>query len=357
MNLRHVLTVALLALCVQTAQAADGPKLEFLDRGAAADAIADETMQPYFSLLTPMEISAKLGPAAAGDALPSDAEKLREHARQRYRDAVQPFTEQEQQALHFFVSKLHPILAEHYPKLAALPWRFIKLDSSIEGGLPHTRGDAIVFSPRVLQMFVSSADAIKPDAYAAGRVRVMAQPLYLLAHEQMHVLERKQPKLLEPMFADWGFTHVGQVADAQDIAARRITNPDAVDMGWVFTDRSGGEPRYLWPQIMFRPDVDQPVIPRDMQMMMVELEKAADGYNVKRNAQGEPVMRPLQQEAAYMTAIPAVSSRYHPFEIAADVMASLVIVDHVLTPAAAPNLEQDKQRMAPLRARMRELLK
>src|SRR5580693_449405 len=67
----------------------------------ARAAIVDETAEPYFKRLQPIEMAAKTGAPVPGQNL---AEQ-QDNCRKRYQDAVQDFTPAEKQAISWYVSK------------------------------------------------------------------------------------------------------------------------------------------------------------------------------------------------------------------------------------------------------------
>src|SRR6185295_17028106 len=134
------LVATLLAPTPLVAQDAPPAVIRFLDRKEAAVAIGDESMEPYFSIMQPMEMLAKT-------SVPLEATELakqRDECRQRYRDAVREFTDDEKAAVTDAVNEIHDALRLPYPLVAETPWTFLKLDPSIEGGMPFTHGAAIV---------------------------------------------------------------------------------------------------------------------------------------------------------------------------------------------------------------------
>lgn len=153
------------------------PTVTFLSGEAARAAIVDDVREPYFARLQSLEIAAKTDSEIHGSLF-----ALRAEARKRYQAAVRSFTDTEQQALRAYVQALPPLLA-YYQRFARQPWRFVKVADSIEGGLPHTRADAIVLSERVASG-IAEIQRRLPMSEALRRIGP------LLLHEQMHVMQR-----------------------------------------------------------------------------------------------------------------------------------------------------------------------
>ena len=82
-------------LALLAPQEAGKSAVGFLTAKDAADAIVDESMEPYFSLLLPLEMHAKTGSSGPGANLAAQ----RDECRKRYRSAVLDFTDDEKAAM------------------------------------------------------------------------------------------------------------------------------------------------------------------------------------------------------------------------------------------------------------------
>jgi hypothetical protein len=336
---RLVLIASLLGVPV-TATADDKPAITFLSGDAARAAIVDESVEPYFKLLQPIEMVAKTGGAAL-TATTLDAQ--REETRRRYRSDVADFTPEEQAQLRGFVERIYPTLAKGYPKFAAEPWSFIKI-TRVEGNLPHTRGHSIVLS--------SAFIAHLPKPQKQPNPLDLPRAASILVHEQAHVFERTHPKLMPSLYTEvFGFLRATNIKSDPTLDARQIVNPDGVDLGWVKPVEKNGATRYLWPRVLFGGESPTPRMPFDFQMVAVELEKTPEGFAVKF-ADGKPVTTPLQSERGYGDKLPPSNSIYHPNEIAADAFAMVIVLDLMPNdpnPPAPESLEHMKAQLAPSR--------
>lgn len=331
---KRLIAVALLALSAAvhagSAASAAEPRIEFLDTDAARAAIVDESVEPYFRMLKPPEMTVKTGEPITGDTL----EEQRAEARRRYQAGVLAFTNEEQQTLRWYLGKLHPVMSEHYPKFAALPWRFIKLSPRLEGGLPHTRGDQIVLSPPVLGL-MQSLHVNAPERVALARFG------NLLLHEQMHVMQRLNPELFIPLYTQvWRFER-GKVTLPDAVEQRTVVNPDGVDLGWGYRIEGGDMDRYITPRLVFTQGVADPRMPHDFEMIAVEVVKSDGEFRPALAADGSAMQRPLQEEQGYLSPPLRIFSIYHPNEIAADAFAHIVVSDHILGSEPAPKEEDD----------------
>jgi len=175
----RVVVGIIVALLVTTI--ANAASVECLSGDAARAAFLSEKSEPYFSLLKPREMAAKTGAIPAGKTL----QRQRERLRTTYRNAVQECSEGERNGLETYVSIIDTSVAKRYPGLVALPWRFVKVDNDIEGGLPHTRGSVIMLSALLMRVINETA----PTGYLRPDI------MQILLHEQVHVLERARPQL------------------------------------------------------------------------------------------------------------------------------------------------------------------
>jgi hypothetical protein len=327
--------------------------IEFLGRAAARKAIIDESMEPYFRLLQPMEMSVKTGEPIGDGTL----EQQRDRCRKRYQDAMEEFTDEQKEALRWYISKLMPMVAADYPLYAKTPWSFIKISSKFEGGMPHTRGPHIVLSDGVLGTLVQAKRQ-------APQWMALAQFGDVLLHEQSHVVQRQHPRQMASLYTElWKFKHVGTIEGGDWITRHQIVNPDGVDVRWIFPIQEGQKTRWIWPLIVFG-GVDDPAKASfgNMQMIAVEVEPAgADAFKAKMGDDGKPVMQDLMGVSQYTSVFRISQNIYHPNEAAADLFAKLVIVNKVL-PGNVPaesneQLDKAKTELEPLNQWFKKVLK
>lgn len=319
LNPRGFLLFGFYLVLSQAAYAA-GPTLTFLSGDAARAAIVDDRREPYFARLQSLEIAAK-----TGSEIPGALAVQRSEARKRYQAAVRSFTEAEQQALRFFVQALQPLLV-HYPRFARQPWRFVKVADSIEGGLPHTRADAIIFSERV-----SASIAEMHRQSTAAALRRVAP---LLLHEQMHVLQRLEPARFGSLYVNvFGFARRATLTLPGEIVVNQVANPDGLDCCWLFPLAQPG--RFILPWLEFAESATRRKMPQDFRMRAVLVAAEGSKFRVMRDAGGRVQTRDLAQVAEYTQAFALTENFYHPNESAADLFAQLVLHD---------SLEQDRTK-------------
>jgi len=309
-----------------------GATVIFLDIEEAREAIVDDSLEPYFDRIQPMEMAAKTGSPVEGRTI----EEQRAAFRERYRDAALAFTEEEREVLRAYVEELAPVLAEQYPRFAELPWAFLKVSNLIEGGLPHTRGTTIIFSDficRIAVMLYRAPDASRERAYM----------LDLLVHEQMHVFQRVNPGFFDTLYEDvWGFEKAGEIESCDWITAHQVTNPDAVECPWVLPVERNNGVTHLWPLIVFREGDGVKRMPDDFRQIAVSLRKDGDGFVIVRDEEGVPVHEYLMFVPEFRALFPYSENIYHPDEASADEFAKLVMWDHFVPTIQVPEEERER---------------
>ena len=296
--------LALLAFPL-AAQVATAPALQarFLTKEEAAKVM---TADDYFGLLHAPELRAKTGLPLAG----MDAAQARAAGKAAYAASVQDFSAGEKAALQAMLDGLAPKLADKLPLMARTPFTFIK--SSVEGGLPHTRGACIVLSPQMLGIFTM---------IAANRPADLDKAASLLVHEQTHVLERQHPELFAKLFTEvFGFRRIPSAPDAPALAEARVVNPDGPDLAWAFPVPDGKATRWIRPDLQLG-ELEHPRMPQDFREVAVALVEKDGAFSLDLDAKGAPKVEPLDAVAAYRAAFAGVDEAFHPNEIAAELLA------------------------------------
>ncbi|HXX94989.1 MAG TPA: hypothetical protein VEN81_15290 [Planctomycetota bacterium] len=313
----------LFVLAVQDAPASG---IRFLDTREAARGIADDSGDPYFSLLQPLEMIAKTGAPLTQTGLAAQ----REECRQRYRDSVREFTADEKAALGAAAGEIREALKKAYPIFAETPWSFLKTDGSIEGGLPHTRGPHIVFSDRTIRQFaLLRGRGVNPAKTGLGQ---------LLIHEQCHVVQRARPRLFEDLFTRvWGFIRAEGLPGGPWQDKVQIVNPDGPDVGWVFVAKEGASTEYWQPLVALKEGVDRPKMPKDFVLIGIALDRKGTRFIPRTGADGRPEIRALDKIPAWQAAWGQVDENFHPNETFAVLFSWLAMKDHVAE--TGPGLE------------------
>ena len=182
-------------------QAASATEFRFASKEeAAAILTADDD---FLTRLRPAEISVRLM---------SEETTSLSALKAQYAAGTLAWNDQERSFLSQAVEAFRPAF-EKYAPLAPAEILFIKGDDLIDGGLPHTRANAIFFSESFLRGLMESE---KKDEEAA----------YFLLHEYFHVVSREQEARLDEMLALIGFRPCDLEVPAS-LSALHLTNPDA----------------------------------------------------------------------------------------------------------------------------------
>lgn len=304
------MTLALLAYAA--VGAARPPVIRFLSASEARSALTEGSGRDYYSLLQIPEMRAKTGLALQGVSL----DEARERARAAYGKATMEFTSGEEGALREAIESLQPLLAERAPIYARTPWSFIKTDGTIEGGLPHTRGNSIVLSNEVLAWLVK--------ARAKAPLTSPSAVWNLLVHEQTHIIQRRHPELFEPLYRKvFGMQRALLPQPPEWIRSLRVINPDAPDVTWIFSIKDGAVTKWLLPDLLIK-NPDHPHMPQDFEPVAEELVKNGGTWEfLDSSTPGNT--RLLYGIDSFVQRFPINDELFHPNEIAAGMLAAWIV--------------------------------
>ncbi len=310
--------------------------IKFLDIKAGKAAIIDDSLDPYFNKLQAMEMSAKTGSEIAGKTL----EEQRQQCRKRYQAGVRGFSEEEREAISRCVKGLYPALEKRYPVFANMPWSFLKVSDSVEGGLSHTRGGHIVFSERTCRR-ITGRYRTNPERAAMSFGR-------LLVHEQMHVFQRVNPGFFDSLYTGiWGFIRAKEIESCLWLEKHNLVNPDGTNCCWVFPIKQGEDTIYILPLLIFAEGEGLKRMGRDFRMIAVELDRSDGRFRPKLADGGRPVFRNLFEVPEYREVFPTTGNIYHPNEACASVFAQIVMAESIVPGGAGT--EESERELARLR--------
>ena len=310
-DLQKFLIVALTCLAWVEVNAAQPPAIRFLSAAEAHGVLTEGAARDYYDSLQIADIRSKTGLALVGVPLAA----AREQARQAYGAATLDFTADEQAALREAVASMQPSLAAHAPLYARMPWSFIKLSPTIEGGRPHTRGDSIVLSD------VVTAWVVKMRMKAA--LTTPSLVWNLLVHEQTHVIQRQHPELFTALYTStFGFQHVTLLPTPTWLSSLRVINPDAPDVDWIFSIDQGAGGHWWLPDLLIN-NRDHPQMPMGFQMVALGVKRQGDKWEyLDPVSPGNPQL--LYGIDAYIQRFPIHDELFHPNEIAANMLAAWI---------------------------------
>jgi hypothetical protein len=121
---------------------------------------------------------------------------------------VAEWTAEERQAVEAALKEIHLRLRE-WPLGFPEKIHMVKTSGAEEGHATYTRGSAIMIPARQL---------------AKGDSKELAR---LICHELFHILSRQNPELREKLYGVIGFIPCDNLEFPRELAARKITNPDA----------------------------------------------------------------------------------------------------------------------------------
>ena len=245
-------TNLVVAISLMVALAGGGAAAATFRTATPAEAVtivtADDT---YTRGLTPADLSIRLHLPAGGDVPALKAQ---------YAGAIQPWSDAETSRLTAFVER-------HSDKLDALAaWLpadvlFIKASDAIDGGLPHTRANAIVFGPAL------------PDSDPALE--------FLIFHELFHVLSRHQSGAVRTeLYGMIGFERCARTNIPEALRDRVVSNPDVEDPEFTVAVEGRAGAMNLMPLLTAEPsryDAARPSFPSYFQLVFL---------NMRRNARG-----------------------------------------------------------------------
>ncbi|HWX34436.1 MAG TPA: hypothetical protein VNZ53_44295 [Steroidobacteraceae bacterium] len=285
--------------------------IRFLSHAEARAALTTGAERGYYARLQLPEMRAKTGLALENVTL----EAAREQVRETYGARVEDFSADEQAALREVVTGLQTLLRTRAPLYARTPWVFIKVESTIEGGLPHTRGDCIVLSDallaRIVQMHAKSASSAPLSLWN------------LLVHEQTHVLQRRHPELFVNLYTQsLGFHHVVFAPPPQWLIERNVLNPDAPDADWIFPVGDAAARHWILPEVLLL-KLEHPRMPDDFDVVAIDVRERDGAWGFADRSMPASLQE-LSALPDFLRAFPVHEEMFHPNEISAGLLAAII---------------------------------
>jgi len=312
----------LLVLVLATAAGnapAQQASVHFLSRAESSAALTGAAAQGYYAQLQLAEMRAKTALPLKNLSL----DEARVAAGKAYAAASEDFTDDERAALADAVESMQPVLSARAPLYARTPWCFIKVNGTIEGSLPHTRGDCIVLAEGVLQALAK--------AHAKGKFDHPSGVWSLLLHEQTHVLQRSNPALFAGLYTDiYGFRQV-EVVPPDWLKLRRVINPDAPVVEWIYPIGKDAARRWVLPDFELS-ELDHPQMPADFKVVALGVHELEGRRWALDDAVMPAAQTDLESVTDYVDAFPVKGEAFHPNEIAAEMMAEIITAVRVQNP-------------------------
>lgn len=315
-SMRQLFLTAIAVMLLASALAAnevplgEASRIRFAEVDAGREILM--TVDDYLSRLSPFDLAARMETDQA-----VTLEQFKEHLAEQ----VLPWSEEQ-------TARLRPILTAVAEQLARWELNFpetvllVRTTGVGEGHAAYTRGHAIVLPDRVL-------------AWPADRLAD------LLIHELFHILSRRNPELRDQLYRIVGFEPCGEIALPDELARRKITNPDAPVIEHVVRLPIGEKIVSVVPLLLSRSetyDVRRRGTFFDyLQFHLLEVERAGDGWRVAQ-PNGQPRMHAAETTPSYLDAIGRNTTYIiHPEEVLADNFVMLVrdrkdvVTPHILT--------------------------
>ncbi|MGC4115314.1 MAG: hypothetical protein QM765_12055 [Myxococcales bacterium] len=257
----------------------------------------------FVSALSPFDRSARLGTDK-----PVDQDRFLAHVRASVRE-----WKAKDQAK---VSAALRALQAHLDGLK-LPWpetvNFVATDGSEEGGAAYTRLDAVVLPQPYLAQ--ESEEGLRRS----------------VAHELFHVLARRNTDLRDALYGLLGFKACANVPFPEELAARRLTNPDAPESRHFVEVTVAGKAEKVVPVIYSRTQRYDPKTKKPffeyLDFRFMEITVAPDGGAcTPKQEKGRAVLVAPDKVSGFFEQV-GKNSGYiiHPEEILADNFAILLM--------------------------------
>ncbi|WP_395644738.1 hypothetical protein [Terricaulis sp.] len=261
--------------------------------GAAVLSREDEVTAEW----TPADISIRLRGGASSAAL-----------RQQYAAGVSAWSAPERARLTAMLARndVHlTTLARWLPEHVLL----VKNSDAVEGGLPHTRGNAIMFGPSL--------------------PRDEAELDFLFWHELFHVLSRHNAARHDEMYGLIGFVPCTTLTLPDGVSEHTLTNPDAPVVRWVAPAPSIAADAYVTPLLLVEPaqyDPAHPSFTDYFDLRFLRMTRDAAGACAPFSTGADTFVAP-QAAMPALFAVAGANTDYvlHPEETLADNFAQMMV--------------------------------
>ena len=191
-------------------------------------------------------------------------------------------------------------------KIMSTPWKFVKLDSSVENGFPHTHND-IIFLP------TNFVETIK-NGVENDDVEVVYEKLgHILIHEKVHVWQRVEPELFYNLYRMMNIERL-QFSEKTRKWLRKNTrtNPDGLELEWGYKDERGKY--YVFGSLWNKDATDM----SDIQNVAIPLvpNKTHSEWNITDYSINN--ITPIIKLKSWNNIIGLTHNHYHPNEISAE---------------------------------------
>lgn len=235
-----------------------------------------------------------------------------QECRQHYVQSVLEFTPEEKKMLDIINKDYLKLIDGNYSRVFKKlgPLQFMKVKNDIENGMPHTRGEYIVFSKSYFQK-LSNLFRRNPH-FLLDRENLHV--VRLIAHERFHIFQRLYPKIMEEFYQNkWKFEPLMERLPSEILEVNR-TNPDALpDKNWIFHIKDNN---YILPLCVYKSKHSDNI--NQTKNIYVEVTKNKDKVrfsNLKLDLTEKKLLINLKEFSEFFGYQGA--NNYHPHEISA----------------------------------------
>ena len=222
---------------------------------------------------------------------------------EHYCDNVLEFTNDEKTKIKSVVNYIYRNISSKFLSYFK-NWRFAKFSNSIENGYPHTHGDVIFLSQKLV-------DNLTEEYNTPLDIRNISNLVDTLIHENVHVLQRKYPKKFESLYSKyWHFKKVEDIKGIENYLDNYRTNPDGMDLYYVFKNK-------LWLGCIYKTNSK-----KRMDMVYyyaVPVKKQSDNVFTFDETRDVETLSSNKEFSEFFEGI--YGNLYHPNELAAEALA------------------------------------
>ena len=174
-------------------------------------------------------------------------------------------------------------------------WSFAKMSTSVEDGFPHTHKDTIFLSEYTINE--------KPDRL-----------LFVLVHEQMHVMQRKKPELFDKLYTKYYPFKKGKLGLSDKVVKKMRSNPDTrftPESDYMYID---GDDRLYYLCAVYSQEI--PTSLGDVKYIAVNLDHDKE----KEIYKGSEDIMDISGMSNFNNFFSIDSNHYHPNEISAEII-------------------------------------
>jgi hypothetical protein len=205
-------------------------------------------------------------------------------------------------------------------KIMSTPWKFVKVDSTVENGFPHTHNDIIFLPVNFISSIVSRLlnDTIKNVYNELG---------HILIHEKTHIWQRIEPELFSSFYRTIQIEKLKLSKTTKEWLRKNTrTNPDGLELGWGYKNESGSY--YVFVSLWNKSpnslgDIKNVAIP-------IVPNKTHSEWSITEYSKENII--PITRLSSWKDVVGLSSNHYHPNEISAEGIARFTMKNKQMLP-------------------------